>query len=37
MAEKKMTKKDWFEVLKAMVEKSDYADKAGATAFIDMR
>lgn len=35
MAEKKMTKKDWFEVLKAMVEKSDYADKAGATAFID--
>lgn len=30
-----MTKKDWFEVLKAMVEKSNYADKAGATAFID--
>lgn len=35
MAEKKMTKRDWFEVLKGMVEKSNYADKAGATAFID--
>lgn len=31
---KKMTKKDWFEVLKGIVEKSDYADKAGAQAFI---
>ena len=35
MAEKKMTKKDWFEVLKNIMEKSDYADKAGAIAFID--
>lgn len=35
MAEKKMTKKDWFEVLKNIMEESDYADKAGAIAFID--
>lgn len=35
MANTKMTKKDWFEVLKGIMEKSDYADKAGAIAFID--
>lgn len=35
MANTKMTKKAWFEVLKGIMEKSDYADKAGAIAFID--
>lgn len=35
MVNTKMTKKDWFEVLKDIMEKSDYADKAGAIAFIN--
>lgn len=31
----KMTKKDWFEELKGIVEASDYAQKDEAVAFID--
>lgn len=33
--EKKMTKREWFAVLKAMVEKSEMVNKEGAVAFID--
>lgn len=35
MADVKMTKKDWFEELKVVVEGSDYAQKEEAMAFID--
>lgn len=35
MADVKMTKKDWFEELKGIVEASDYAQKDEAIAFID--
>lgn len=31
---KKVTKKEWFAILEGIVNKSDYADKAGALAFI---
>lgn len=34
MAEKKMTKKDWFEVISGIINASDYADKDGALAFV---
>lgn len=34
MAEK-MTKKDWYGVIKGIVEASDYENKAGAVEFID--
>jgi hypothetical protein len=35
MADVKMTKKDWFEELKGIVEASEYAQKDEAVAFID--
>lgn len=35
MAETKMTKKDWFEVIKGIVETSDNENAAGAVEFID--
>lgn len=35
MAETKMTKKDWFEVIKGIVEASDNENAAGAVEFID--
>lgn len=35
MAETKMTKKDWFEVIKGIVEASDNENVAGAVEFID--
>ena len=35
MAETKMTKKDWFEVIKGIVEASDNENAAGAVKFID--
>ena len=35
MADKKMTKKEWFEVIKAVVENSDMENKDGAVSFID--
>lgn len=35
MADVKMTKKDWFEELKGIVEASEYAQKGEAVAFID--
>lgn len=35
MAETKMTKKDWFEVIKGIVEASDNENTAGAVEFID--
>ena len=35
MAQNKMTKRDWFEVLASLVENSDYTDKDGAMEFIN--
>jgi len=35
MVETKMTKKDWFEVIKGIVEASDNENAAGAVEFID--
>ena len=35
MAEKKMTKKDWFEAIKAVVENGDAENKDGMISFID--
>lgn len=35
MAETKMTKKDWFEVIKGIIEASDNENAAGAVEFID--
>lgn len=35
MADAKMTKKDWFEELKGVVEASNYAQKEDAITFID--
>lgn len=35
MADKKMTKREWIEVIKGIVETSGYEDKDGAIAFLD--
>lgn len=35
MADKKMTKKEWFEVIKAVVKNSEMTNKDGAVAFIE--
>lgn len=35
MAEKKMTKKDWFEAIKAVVENGNAENKDGMISFID--
>lgn len=34
MAQTKVTKKEWYAILNAIVEKSEYADKDGVKAFI---